>query len=282
MCFSLVVLYGALATGEGSAYERGYPSASLLLPIAMCTAICSFYGGVKFHVKFYAPYYLAVSSREYSDVKPTARTAEFADAGIIHFNQDATVDTSRSFGYKTDEFTYCVAPIVSRNAEVHPLSGGPKITFWAVGKDCCGRSHDFECDGAGEIEVRNAFVERDFDNTWITKFLVPRAARPKFIHAVEAAKATHNLRSDDPDTIMLVRWAAAPEETLTVWYNRAVTAIVVICVLYTVAITVVWSLIHWWFDSDIRKLTGNSNSKSAGKSSGSRVKDPFMLGGNHV
>mgnify|MGYP007013069282 CR=1 FL=1 len=47
---------------------------------------------------------------------------------------------SRSFGYKADDFTYCVAPVVSRNAAVHPSSAGPKVTFWAVGKDCCGNS----------------------------------------------------------------------------------------------------------------------------------------------
>lgn len=149
-------------------------------------------------------------------VKPTAGTAKYADAGIIHSNQDATVDTSRSFGYKTDEFN-CVASIMS-NTEVHPINSGPKIAFWVVGGDYCGRSHDFECDGVGGIEVRNAFAERGFDDTRTTKFLVPRAARPKAVHAMEG--------------------------TLAIWYNRAVAAIVVICVLYTAAITVVWSLIY--------------------------------------
>jgi len=276
-CFTLIVFFGSMATGEGSAWERGYPSTTFLAPIAVGTALIPFYIGVKIYVLIYAPYFLAMHGREYTDVPPSARTAEYADAGILRFTKDAALDTSRSFGYKADDFTYCVAPVVSRNAEVHPSSSGPKVTFWAVGKDCCGTRREFECDGAGETEVISAFTVRDIAHNFMTKLLVPKTSRPQYITAVNAAKAIHNLRSEDEESIILVRWAADPIDTLEVWNTRAQIAVGVSCIIYSVLVSVVWTFIHWWFDSDIRRLAGLR--ETGIQSSARPVKDPFMLGG---
>jgi len=253
-CFALVVFYGAIGTGEGSAWERSYPSMSFLIPISITSAILPFYIGVKIYCHLYAPYLLAVEGREYLDVPPSAKTAEYADAGILKFTEDATLDTSRSFGYKAEDFTYCVAPVVSRNAAVHPSSAGPKVTFWAVGKDCCGNRREFECDGAGETEVRSAFTMRDIDYNFVTKRIVPRTSRPLYLAAVDAAKALHNLKSENDESIILVRWAADPKDTLEVWRERAQIACGVSCLLYAVLVTVIWSTIHVWFCKDIDKL----------------------------
>lgn len=276
-CFVLLIFYGAIATGEGSAWERSYPSVFFLTPIAIGSALLPFYIGVKIYVKIQAPYFLAVSGREYTSVPPMAITAEYWDAGILWFSDDAALDTERSFGYKGSDVTYCVAPVVSRDFEVHPLSGGPKVTFWAVGKDCCGSRRGFECDGAGETEVRSAFTVRDISHNFLTKLLVPRSSRPEYLKAVEAAKAMHNLRSEDDENIILVRWAADPLDTLEVWTNRAKIACGVSCILYGVFITCLWSFIHWWFDSEIRKRAGMKDSPF-GFSTQRPVKNPFMVG----
>lgn len=253
-CFALVVFYGAIATGQDSAWERGYPSMRFLAVLSVVSALLPYYIGVKIYCHLYAPYLLAVEGREYVDVLPSAKTAEFADAGILSFTADATLDTSRSFGYKADDFTYCVAPVVSRTTPVHPTSAGPKVTFWAVGKDCCGNRREFECDGAGETEVTSAFTVRDVDYNFVTKRLVPRTSRPLYLMAVDAAKALHNLKSENDDSIILVRWAADPKDTLEVWRNRAYIACGVVCILYTVIITILWSFIHWWFCRDINRV----------------------------
>lgn len=278
-CFCLLLFYIAIATGEGSAWERNYPSVTILTPLALFSAVLPFFVGVKIYVHFYAPYVLAVTGREYTDVPPTAKTAEFADGGILRFTDDAALDTSRSFGLKADDFTYCVAPVVSRAAEVHPHSSGPKVTFWAVGKDCCGSRSGFECDGAGETEVRSAFTVRDIDHNWVSKLLVPLTSRPQYLRAVDAAKALHDLKSESDDKIILVRWAADPKDTLEVWSQRAQIACGVACALYAVVVTVFWTFVHWWFDSDIRKLAGLKEGTGGGQGSGRAVRDPFMLGG---
>lgn len=278
-CFTLVVFYGAVATGEGSAWERGYPSASLIAPIGVGTALLPLYIGVKIFVIVYAPYRLAIEGREYTDVPATARTAEFADAGILRFREDATLDTTRSFGLKADDFTYCVAPVVSRTSEVHPSSHGPKVTFWAVGKDCCGSRREFECDGAGETEVRSAFTVRDINHNFLTKLLVPRTSRPEYLKAISAAKAIHNLESEDEEKMILVRWSADPKDTLEVWYNRAQIAAGVSCILFSVIVSIVWSFIHWWYDSAIRRQMGMAGYDKGAANANRQVKDPFMLGG---
>lgn len=277
-CFALIILYGAMGTSEGSAWERSYPTVTFLVPIGIGTVLLPFYIGVKIYCHLYAPYLLATQGREYMDVPPSAKTAEYADAGILKFTEDATLDTSRSFGYKADDFTYCVAPVVSRNDAVHPTSAGPKVTFWAVGKDCCGNRREFECDGAGETEVRSSFTVRDVGYNFVTKRIVPRTSRPLYLAAVDAAKALHNLRSESDDEIILVRWAADPLDTLEVWSQRAKIACAVACIVYSVCVTMLWSFIHVWFCRDINKLVGMRGMGSQGKSK-DRVSDPFSYGG---
>lgn len=278
LCFSLVVLCGALATGEGSAWERGYPSTTLLIPISVGTALLPVYIGVKIFVGIYAPYTLAMTGRKYDDVSPTAKAAVYADAGIIRFSEDSALDTSRAFGYKGDDFTYCVAPVVSREAAVHPSSGGPKVSFWAVGKDCCGNRRDFECDGAGETETRNAFTVKELQKDWFTSLLVPKTSRPSYLKAVKAAKALHNLQSENDEQVILVRWAAEPTEILEVWHERAKLAVGLGCLFYAVGITLLWTGIHVYFDRDIQKLAKTKSKFGGGGAAPRQVRDPFMLG----
>jgi len=279
LCLGLCVLFGAVGTGEGSAWEREYPSTRLLVPLGVGSALIPMYIGVKIYVVLYSPYYLAVSGRSYKDVGPVAKSAMYADAGIIQFTTDAALDTSRSFGLKGEDFTYCVAPVVSRSASVHPESAGPKVSFWAVGKDCCGNRRDFECDGAGETETRNAFTVGEMEKDALTKILVPTSSRPQYLKAVEAAKALHNLQSEDESNVILVRWAADPDRILQVWHDRAKIAVVVACVLHAIIITFLWTGIHVYFDSDIKKLAKTRN--FAGAARGARpVNDPFMVGGS--
>lgn len=253
LSFALVIFYKSLGTAEGSAYDRNYPSISFLIPISIGTALLPLYIGTKIYVAIYTPYHLAASGRTYENVSPTAHSAEFADAGIIRFTSDSTLDTSRSFGFQAEDFTYCAAPVVSREVEVHPDSSGPKISFWAVGKDCCGNRRDFECDGAGETEVKSAFTVKEKEKDALTKLLVPRTARPMYIKAVEAAMAMHNLKVENEDEIILVRWAAEPEKTLDVWYWRGVIAVAISCISYAVLVTVIWTGIHVYFDRQIKR-----------------------------
>lgn len=273
-CLIFVVFVSALAIQEGSAWERRYPSTILYVPLGLLSALLPLYIGIKIYVNMYSPYYLAVSGRTYNNVSPTGHAAEYADGGIIRFGHDATLDTTRSFGYQGFDATYCAAPVVSTHASVHPDSGGPKISFWAVGQDCCGNRQDFECDGAGDLEVRNGFTVKELRRDLITKFLVPASSREMYLKAVDAAKALHGLQSEDEHHIILLRWAAQPNKTLKVWHNRAIGATVISCVVYTIFIVVLWSSVHVYFISGLGKTVKSLRVSRGGID---RVNDPFSL-----
>jgi hypothetical protein len=253
MCLALVVFYSYVGTWEGSACDRDYPSTNWLIPIGIGSALLPLYIGSVIYVKIYMPYYLAVSGRTYDNVSPFAKPAEYADAGVMSFSQDAALDTSRSFGYKAQDFTYCVAPVVSRTASVHPDSAGPKVSFWAVGQDCCGNRNQFECDGAGHDEFRNAFAVKEPDKDVLTQFLVPKSNEAMYFKAIAAAKAVHNLRSADEENILLIRWTADPTSSLKVWYDRAIVGAVMSSVIYAIVISIVWTAIHIYYDRDIKR-----------------------------
>jgi len=260
VCVALVLFYGALGSRTG-AWERGYPSVNLLVPIGIGTAILAMYIGIKVNVNIYTPYYLAVAGRNYDNVSPTAKTAEYADAGIIRFTVDSALDTSRSFGYKAQDFTYCVAPVVSRTVPVHPDSSGPAISFWAVGKDCCGNRANFACDGANQAEVRNGFSVKDPEKDALTELLVPaNGDRPLYLKAIAAAKVLHGLDSADDSNVILVRWAADPDAILQVWHHRAIFAVAGSSIIYSALIIIIWTSIHVYFDREATRGTSREGS----------------------
>merc|ERR1719291_700449 len=74
-----------------------------------------------------------------------------ADAAWIKFSdapQISSVDTTRSAGFKVGGTMYCVAPILSAQA----FSGGDastiRVSYWAVGIDCCNHAGVFSCDAS--------------------------------------------------------------------------------------------------------------------------------------
>lgn len=253
LCFALVVLFVALATRPGSAWERGYPSVKLLVPIGAGTVVLAMSIGIKVNVSMYTPYSLAVGGRNYKNVSPTAKAAEYSDAGIIRFSEDSALDTSRAFGFKGQDFTYCVAPVVSSTVPVHPDSSGPAISFWAVGADCCGNRADFRCDGAGQAEDRDAFAVKEPEKDALTRLLVPSSSRPMYLKAIAAAKAMHSLKSEDDNNILLVRWASDPDKILQVWHSRVVIAVAASSILYSVVITIIWATIHLYFEREVKR-----------------------------
>mmetsp|Transcript_26104 Transcript_26104/g.45432 ORF Transcript_26104/g.45432 Transcript_26104/m.45432 type:complete len:349 (-) Transcript_26104:85-1131(-) len=293
LCAVLVLIMMAIGTSEDSSWTRSYPSMSYLMIIALGTVAHAFYTGINIYIKYYVPYYYAISGQKYTHVSLTARPGKYGDAGIIEFGQDAALDSSRSFGLKSYDYTYCVAPIISKEKTIHPHSLGQKVTFWAVGRDCCSNRGNFECDGAGDVEVRSAFVEhsatQDIQNSGlapgrniVTDFLTPQSDRPKYMKAVQSACVLHDLRCDfKDDHVVLLRWAAEPEEILEVWHNRAIIACVLACVCYAACVTILWSAIHVYVDREVRKHYGPLARRQPSReqtSDGRRpVKDPFML-----
>lgn len=294
LCAILVLVMMAIGTSEDSSWTRSYPSMTYLMLISICTVAHAFYQGIHIYVKHYVPYYYATSGEKYTGVSLTARPGRYADAGVMEFNNDAALDGSRSFGLKSYDYTYCVAPIISKEATMHPHSLGQKITFWAIGRDCCSNRGNFECDGADDLEVRSGFVAHDavedIENfgmapgrNIVTDFLTPQTDRPKYIKAIQSACVLHDLRCDfEEDQLILLRWAAKPEDILETWHVRAILACVISCVVYAVCVTVLWIAIHVYVDKEVRThygplVRGRPSPSEQTSDSKRSNKDPFML-----
>merc|ERR1719345_642400 len=65
---------------------------------------------------------------------------------------NVTLDDSRAIGISNARHTYCVAPVLDTFGSVEPGAAPPEVQFWAVGRDCCGRRQNFNCDGAALLE----------------------------------------------------------------------------------------------------------------------------------
>merc|ERR1719453_1774856 len=121
-------------------------------------------------------------SREFTDVLPSEPAAAHADAGKITFASVATVDTTKSVGYKRGQ-TYCVAPIMEP-------AGGQRVEFWAVGLNCCSGRNDFRCGDAGDPTVKGGVVLME----WDTNSLLP-TDHEMYLKAVKQADAAFDLVS---------------------------------------------------------------------------------------
>jgi len=153
--------------------------------------------------------------RTYTGVYATQPAAAFADAAVLRFAGNATVDDSKSVGLTMLEGgvnTFCVAPVIDKS------SSTARVEFWAIGLDCCGRVSNFECDDAGLPTNHDGYVvpdPRDGD-VWfdkVGKYFAPSIARRDlFLKAIRSAEAVHDVASSD--RAVLVRWSSASRTDL--------------------------------------------------------------------
>ncbi|CAD7923379.1 unnamed protein product [Amoebophrya sp. A120] len=99
------------------------------------------------HVVFYD------TGTTYRNVVPTSPAEAFLDASQMQFSHESIVETTRGVGYKRKGTMYCIAPIVEKDAET-----SSKVSFWAVGMNCCDTVGHFYCDSSIEQSVHTASV----------------------------------------------------------------------------------------------------------------------------
>merc|ERR1719464_392413 len=134
----------------GDCVSKGPLGMGDLLPCGVClfAVAAGMLTGVYAHEAYTGPFYGVALGREYHNILASSQGAAYADAGRLHFAETSNVDTNRVLGHK-DGRRYCVAPIIdSGNAQMM------KISFWAVGLDCCGSRGDFTCGDAGSSSAR--------------------------------------------------------------------------------------------------------------------------------
>lgn len=157
--------------------------------LAVLLGLCT---GVYAREAYMHPYYTIALQAEYKDVLASSPGAAYADAGKITFASSSQVDSGSSVGFQ-DRSTYCVAPIVDSG-----LRQTPRVSFWAIGYDCCEAKGDFWC-GSGGDPAAGVRVPPD---TALVK------ERQKFRQAAKQAAATNNLQLGND--LVFLHWVESP------------------------------------------------------------------------
>lgn len=181
------------------------------------------------------------SGRNYAGVYATQPAAAFADAAVLRFAGNATVDDSKSVGLTMLEGgvnTFCVAPVIDKSSTA-------RVEFWAIGLNCCGRLSNFQCDDAGLPTNHDGFVvpdPRDGD-VWfdqVGKYFAPSISRKDlFMKSIKSAEAIHSVASSD--RAVLVRWSSASRTDLIQKGRLAIGLFLGLSVLVSVAASVALS-----------------------------------------
>jgi len=260
----------ALALGLGAGWyvvwERRCPNAVRLLPLGMVTVVLAACVGLRNHTLHYGAAQSARGGRTYRDVSPHAKAAAYLDAGVIHFAPDTVVDVSRSVGFKGYDYTYCAAPVFSRDRPLHPTDAEPNAQFWAVGLDCCAARGSFVCDGVGESQVLSAIVlHLPEGSARMSRDSESSMSDMGYVRAIHAACALHEIRSAEEP--VLLRWTANPEGFLMHMRDLAVTVWLVSSAVFCALITPLWYAIHSLQAGQIRKahLAAKASGQARGR-----------------
>eukprot|EP00451_Oxyrrhis_marina_P003274 CAMPEP_0204274328 /NCGR_PEP_ID=MMETSP0468-20130131/25128_1 /ASSEMBLY_ACC=CAM_ASM_000383 /TAXON_ID=2969 /ORGANISM="Oxyrrhis marina" /LENGTH=310 /DNA_ID=CAMNT_0051250525 /DNA_START=84 /DNA_END=1016 /DNA_ORIENTATION=+ len=209
--------------------------ASIVVVLMFALIMHDFYGGARRHMRAiawvvtiscivgtligftgyfrYAVFYrAAINMATYSDASAVEPGGIFRDASMITFNEFTRVQHGRGAGYKDVDVAgdvHCVAPVMADSQSAHD-----KVTFWAVGTNCCadGDHHrQFQCHDAGDPTAHGAVVllSKEFLIPRFFHFLLPEAA------GEEAHMQALHLQNDffgdvSSETPIFVRWVRDP------------------------------------------------------------------------
>lgn len=226
------------------------------LPLGLCGGL-ALAAGLPLGRHCYARYgYFAQiygGARLYGNVDPYQPAASVADAGRLVFAAEAHVNVSASAGFLgEDGVMYCAAPVFG-------LDPPRRVSFWAVGTDCCEAAGGFACGAAAALRsARSGAVlfggpgghgggPLGLLNGWLGHSPGPRAAdaalRALFTPSLQKAEEALGLTSQDGgDDSVLVRWMDEQElrllargYTMEAWVFILLSTFLFACVLAPVA-----------------------------------------------
>lgn len=273
----LQVLFAVMLASEQ--LERQHPAAQWLLIVGGALAATAAAVGVCNYHALYAPYLDGTAGRSYTDLRADAQASAHLDGGVLHFDDDALLDTTRAIGLRSHGHTYCAAPVLGRQ-RVEADRVLP-VQFWAIGIDCCAPRGDFQCGGAGKENAHGGFVLHEYEELTRSGLFAPRTHHEEYLRAVEAAAALHHLPSADPP--LLVQWTASPEHVLHLWLEGAIFNWGFTSVLASVVAALVWCPVQLHYDAKIRGAAQAIYQPRAGpnygatKTTAQLSEDPFLL-----
>lgn len=153
-------------------------------------------------------YWTLDGGAEFKDVDPTGDARKVAGASVLHFVPGSFVDDRSTVGYIADGGIFCVAPVVL------PSKPDARISFWAVGEDCCQTRSNFDCGTSRDLEATAVVVE-DRDT--------------HFRQAIKEAAAVYGIGV--PEHSQLVRFVADPKAVMSELWEQSLTVSLVAMIL---------------------------------------------------
>jgi len=166
--------------------------------VCLFAAISGTFTGIYAYEVYTGPFYAVVLGREYGDVVASSPGASYQDGGRFHFARTSAPDYNRVIGFKNRD-SYCVAPVVDTGS-----LQTRKVTFWAVGINCCSFRGDFKCGDAGKDSsgmvrgAARAAPDGVFFRPW----------EAGYANAIRQAAAVYDLEVDEE--AILVKWVDDP------------------------------------------------------------------------
>lgn len=185
--------------------------------------------GISVAQSYISPYDISSDRAAYHEVSPAAAAAEYADAGVISFNQFAFVDRRRSFSQKIKDWNrYCVAPIVT-DASME------RADFWAVGTNCCD-GWRFTCGDVVNEAVKSGIAVGGSDRPF---------APPEYERFQDAAKqAASMFHMITPEEPVFVKWVHDPDTLLHSMWSDGMFVLIVATLSSLVVFAIVGALLH--------------------------------------
>jgi len=180
------------------------PHGAFLAATLLVTFVGATAGGLHIYYAYALPFRALREGRTYNNVYPAQPAIAYADAAVVRFAGNTTIDETKALGMTNLDVgihKFCVAPIVDEKST-------GRVEFWAVGMDCCGKLGNFECGDAGVSGVHGGVVLNDRARndqlfTGVGRLLAPPWMRQDlFLSAVSHAEAVHGLASSKRPLLM--------------------------------------------------------------------------------
>lgn len=176
------------------------------------------FGEYNFSVSF-APFLRLDGGKTYTSVLPTNRATLYRDGSLFSFSHNSFVDESRVYAFRQGDSLYCVAPFVSDAVSTQRA----RMSFWAVGLDCCSVSGDgFWCTDE-ELSLRKRITK----STGILATFLNRKDERIFRQAARAGASRYGTfrteeSSSSEDDVILLHLKTNPSAAVLEIRNRAI------------------------------------------------------------
>lgn len=175
--------------------------------------------------------------RRHTNVAGSQAAEPFADAGMVMFTEDTKVDSSRAIGYLSIQAkaTLCLAPIVDSSS-----TPSDPVSFFAVGKNCCGWRGNFECGEVGNAAARGGMLLLDpstlSDSPALEWIMADPTMSDGFQDAIALEKASYGtIVADKP---RFVRWTLDPVDYMNGYWWASFWYCFLSSILFCVTLTV--------------------------------------------